>query len=811
MKRLLLSVILVIPGLLPSFAMERLQLEGFKDITENVNSHKITKADFIILGLDFNQADCEYFRYCYKPISLTLDNLVNFSISFSGNSENHSSRRREFFENEFKLNVSFDMQLCPNLNAKPLRICFIPVKFSNSQTTFEGRINKYSYQMNSAYSDNIYRLLLPEIKFGPYSPDKVDYKKGIEAVCDYFSKYNNIPMVLKPYAQNLIKFKSESLNENSLNSVAYKLDEDGNKGDEFSSNISFSYDIYAVLNSLTFADGTSQNFNTMQIDEKEWVSQNKQYDTVYPWEGKGTSDSPFLIKNVNDLLALTTAYKHIDAGYYFRQEADIEIKNTDFWGRPQENLLLYHYEKPFKGHYDGNGKTISGLRILTAEKELPTLPKAFYNDCHGLFHRVRNAEFKNLTLNCEIDIGDNKKAGAIAGEAVNATFTNVTLNAKVKGAESIGGLIGEGINIAFNDVTGDSNDVAGKKFVGGILGKGEKITANNLNLKNSSVKGDEYVGGAFGKIEKHSNIRNLKADINVTGKKICGGAAGRIGEYSSGNNIFVSGNVSGEATVGGIFGKIWGNNKKEEKQDAYSCFVSKANLTASKGTAGGIVATIAENASLTDCVNHGTVIGMFAGGIVSLVGVEGTTWGVTAVARCENHGAVKSTAEIKCYTGGGIACNLKMQNSIKDCYNDANVEAREWCGGIVGNNDKGYIQNCYAIGEFKTESYDSKVGGIAGMFFAPTGPVGSNQYATIKNCFITGDTKFKFKGKPSTDKNETHKCCGEEPKYKESFSNLQYFASASDIKLDSSWNADVWEIKAGAYPKLKMAHGLSNE
>ena len=50
---------------------------------------------------------------------------------------------------------------------------------------------------------------------------------------------------------------------------------------------------------------------------------------------------------------------------------------------------------------------------------MPTLPKAPYNDCHALFHRVRNAEIKNLTINCEINIGENDKAGALAGEGSN--------------------------------------------------------------------------------------------------------------------------------------------------------------------------------------------------------------------------------------------------------------------------------------------------------------------------------------------------------------------------------------------------------
>ena len=203
--------------------------------------------------------------------------------------------------------------------------------------------------------------------------------------------------------------------------------------------------------------------------------------------------------------------------------------------------------------------------------------------------------------------------------------------------------------------------------------------------------------------------------------------------------------------------------------------------------------------------------GLSAGGIVGGIGRydRNATWGVTTVTRCENHGNIIATENTKPIRSGGIAYELRMKNNLKDCYSDGNVFAKEECGGIVGYNDRGYIQNCYAIGELKTEYYDNYVGGISGKFFSPTGPTNSNQHSTIKNCFITNDTKFAFKGKPSSSKNDTQKCCGEQPKYPESFSNLQRFATVNDIKLDASWNPEVWEIKAGAYPKLKMASNFS--
>ena len=805
MKKYIVGLLLVIFISSISFAEDRFKLDGFNDITDNIKSYQIIKADITILGVEFYNSGCYSFKHCYKPMVLNSDTANSFAIDFSGSSNCHNDTRREYFENDFNLSVSFDLQLWPSTDGRIYGAKFIPTKVSNAKTTFKGKLIKYEYPSNSAYGDFITRKEFPESTVGPYDMKEVDYKKGFAAKCDSMAKYNDIPMVLKPYAQNIISLENRYLSEKSMYFYCNIVDEDGNKTDQQTSHEFINYTIYAVVNSLTFTDGTTKTFNTEKIDEKSWVELNNKYEKQIPWEGNGTSDSPFLIKNLNDLIALNTEYKYIDGGYYFKQEADINISNNEFWGKPQDKLLLYYYEKPFVGFYDGNGKSISGLKIVTSDKELTTVPKCPYNDFHGLFHRVRNAEIKNLTINCEIDIGENNKAGALAGEAINATFTNIKVNSIVKGKESIGGLIGEGTNLNFKDIIVNSNNIIAKKFVGGILGKGEKIIADNLNLKNTNITGEEYVGGAFGKLEKNCSLSNIFTEVNLTAKKTCGGVVGSIKDYSSAKGLSAEGKVTGETIVGGVFGEIYGNSKKEDKQDIYSDFVSKAEVTATKGNAGGIVSEITENASLSDCVNFGPVMGMNIGGIASSIGVydRNAVWKTTSVLRCENHGQLKSTNEVKAYKSGGIAANLRMENSIKDCYSDANIEAKEECGGIVGYNDRGYIENCYAIGELKTEYYESKVGGISGMFFSPTGPTKSNQHSTIKNCFITGDTKFSFKGKSKGSKNDTHKCCSEEPTYKESYSNLQRFNSVSDIKLDSSWNPEVWAFSAGSYPIIK--------
>ncbi len=807
MKKFIAGLLLVFCFSSISYAYETIKLkeiEGLKDIASDIKSYQITKADITVLGIYYDQPGCETFKHCYKPMTLTPDIPSNFTLEISGSDEKFYEKKRSYYECNYNLNISFDICLKKPVEAKTYGITGIPLIVTNSTTKGKGKIVKYGYEINNFYGSYTERTEIPEFVYGPYdSASEPNKSIEFDILCGSSIYYDSIPVPveLKPYAQNIIKIQSYKLNYNTLYLNGYCVDEDGNKERDNIGRESCVYEIYAVLNSLSFLDGTTKTYNSDKIDEKQWMAHENELLNKLPWEGKGTSDSPFIIKNEKDLLALNTEYKYIDSGYYFKQESDITISNNDYWGKAQEKELYYNYLKPFIGHYDGNGKSISGLKIITTDKETNTIPIAPYNDYHGLFHRVRNAEFKNLTINCEIDIGENNKAGALAGEAINATFTNIIVNSNIKGKESIGGLIGEGKNISFSGITVNSNNISGKKFVGGILGKGERILADNLTLKALTVNGEELVGGAFGILEKYCKVNNVKADINVTAKKVCGGVIGSIKEYSSASNISVSGKVTSDSYAGGIFGQIYGNEKKEDKQDLYFGFLSKVDVT-SKKEAGGIVGDISANASLSDSINYGTIMGMTIGGIGSNIGAT--------VSRCENHGLLKSTEEIKAYRSGGIASRLGMKATIKDCYSDVNIESKEECGGIVGSNDRGYIENCYAIGEFKTEYYESKVGGITGSFFSPISSREENLHSTIKNCFITNDTKFSFKGKSIDNPNGTNKCCSEEPTYKESYSNLQRFNSVSDIKLDDSWNPDVWEIKAGSYPKLKMASKVSN-
>ena len=120
-----------------------------------------------------------------------------------------------------------------------------------------------------------------------------------------------------------------------------------------------------------------------------------------PWYGQGTEQSPYLITTTADFEALAEWVNNGNdhEGLFFRLDAD-----------------LTYLENPFRGIFDGNNHTISGIRISSE------------NDHLGLFGDCRNGMVKNLTLANTIISGSYYSVGGIAGEIrYGFTLTNCTV------------------------------------------------------------------------------------------------------------------------------------------------------------------------------------------------------------------------------------------------------------------------------------------------------------------------------------------------------------------------------------------------
>lgn len=745
-------------------------------------------------------------------MSLTPEQSINLKFDISETTNVNEVTKFIYDRLNFDFNFSANIKLSAPEKDRPYRYQFISCKFSDASLKYKSNLFTYNY---SGEKPTKTEITFDEAVTETITTSDGDYKKGFEPICSSYNigkNYTDLPLCLKPYAQNLVQINFKTLNDKSnLSLNGFKLlNGKENKQDSVRSDLKFT--VYGVLNSITYVDGNTVTFNDKPVNESEWLGLEKKIAILVPqkeeqvaWEGTGTIENPFLIKNSSDLLALKNSTKFMEGDYYFKQVED--ISGLDNWGELKDRNFLYNYDLTFKGHYDGNGKTINGLNIKAEKKATLTIPEQ-ENNYQALFRKCENAEISNLTINCNIDAVENSMVGALVGEAKASKFTNIVVNGSFKGADCIGGLVGSGTELVFKDIKVNAN-INGQNNAGGVLAFGDKVIAENISAT-SNIKGSDYVGGVFGCLKSNNSLTNITCSAEIEGASFCGGIVGSIGENSNGEKLQVSGKVSGMNAVGGIIGEAFGNrpniNKNattiEDKPDTYSNLVSSAEVKASDenfrygyGAAGGVICNAYDNISITNAINNGSVCGLqTVGGVIAhakLNKIHTTDLHCITLSKCTNHGNITNINPKSTSSCGGVFGDVNNAN-INDCYNDGNLSG-EKCGGILCRVFKSSINNCYSIGTLSSSSYRSEDLGAL---------VVNMQKSSIANCFTTGDTKYI-----NTSKNNKFHAIGiydtDYKRYDNKDENIEVFGSAADIKLNETWKQDVWEIKSGEYPKLK--------
>lgn len=240
------------------------------------------------------------------------------------------------------------------------------------------------------------------------------------------------------------------------------------------------------------------------------AADNWEYEKSANFQGKGTITDPYLIQNAQDLASLayevskgTVNYNNYD-GKYFKQTADIVLNdnvlktaNLDAYGRYQNGNALsnlkdwipigiygrsWNSESPywFKGHYDGNGHSISGIYCYRGVTDNNITKGDGYDNYLGLFGAVQGGSIKNLTLkDCLIRVRDVSVSsgnewryiGTIIGRAKNEELSNCTV---------------ENSAICF-----DTGNFSTQTSVGGIIGYSEidKDNKKDYVLSNCSFSG----------------------------------------------------------------------------------------------------------------------------------------------------------------------------------------------------------------------------------------------------------------------------------------------------------------------------------
>ena len=188
--------------------------------------------------------------------------------------------------------------------------------------------------------------------------------------------------------------------------------------------------------------------------------------------------------------------------------------------------------------FDGNGKTISGLKVVDGTTNSSGSTKKKYA---GLFSDTRSAIIQNLNVTGESVLGDTF-VGGLVGFAQGTTISNVSVT-----------LTG--------NVSGDINSgIYHGQMVGGLVGEmtNSSITDSSFKSTAGAVYGTSYIGGAIGALTDSTATR-ISVSSDVIATNISGGVIGTASPNANltMDQMFYSGSFTGDQYVGGIIGYLW--------------------------------------------------------------------------------------------------------------------------------------------------------------------------------------------------------------------------------------------------------------
>jgi uncharacterized repeat protein (TIGR02543 family) len=458
----------------------------------------------------------------------------------------------------------------------------------------------------------------------------------------------------------------------------------------------------------TAADGSGTAF-TAETPVAGNISVYAQWTRLFA-EGSGnglTMDTAFLIatpEHINNMR------NYLAGSYYFRLTANIDLSGYLSAGGAGYNggagwEPIGTETASFNGHLDGNGHTISGLRINRP-------------DSHnvGLFASSQ-ADIRSLTLT-NVDVKGGDSTGALTGfNYGTGTIIACGASGAVAGAGYVGGLAGN--NAAAIIECTATGTITGVNYVGGLTGYNAG-TITTSHCATGTVSGDDYIGGLAGYNTgtiTGAFTTSYAVSVDNANDEYVGGLVGYNVTTGRITDCFSSGSVTGFNWLGGLVGANDGtiNNSNSDASLSGSAYF------------GGLVGINFTTGVITDCYAAGAVTGRDGFGTM-MGGLVGSNAG--SVANCHAICMVVGHSGVGGLVGVNDGDNISgFHASISNCYASGDLSGTTIIGGLVGQN-KGSITESYATGQVVgSESDDASIsiGGLAG----------TNSWA-IDTCYATG-------------------------------------------------------------------------
>ena len=294
----------------------------------------------------------------------------------------------------------------------------------------------------------------------------------------------------------------------------------------------------------------------------------------------------------------------------------------------------------FKGIFDGQGYTVTGLKI-SEEKA------AAFDGYVAFFGATEGATIKNLTV-----------AGSVTGKEA-------------------AGIVGKGVNTTLENCHNKATITATESKAAGIVASLDKGTLKNCTNSGAiTTKGAWPAAGIVAWCNPNAAIENCQnfGDVTVTGigdTSQAGGICGNLGNNSTVTNCSNSGKISA-SLAGGVAGRAKG---ADAQQIQIVNFTNTGSIVASN-IAGGVVGDAQNGVKAENCTINGTVSGTKAAG-----GIFGSTRGnaQSAVTGCTIGATVSSdtanrAGKVVGILGGILELNLDAAtDSDIGCFKGATL------------------------------------------------------------------------------------------------------------------------------------------
>jgi len=314
--------------------------------------------------------------------------------------------------------------------------------------------------------------------------------------------------------------------------------------------------------------------------------------------GNGTADTPYLISDKAQFLLMATFYNMNGStgllNVYFKMTANIALTQSDlndFGG------MLCATGPGFNGVLDGDYHSISGFVIQLGSA-----------DNVGLFSTINGGTVKNLTLGGAINVTGRNYVGILAGKAINAIISKVTMDATGKYVTAIqdyaGGLIGwtqcsSSSTASISECNARSiSEVVARRYAGGFVGGvGEYSSITSSFVENTTVRANGAPDDTATTTVNENTLGYMGGFVGITS------GSDRLGTPAISGCYVTQPSFSSDKEYKGGFVGYNGGTK------TISSSYVKLNLSASYTSTYSVNATDAT--SIPNITNYG--MGMFAG------------------------------------------------------------------------------------------------------------------------------------------------------------------------------------------------------